>query len=226
MDVEVQLVTSAVRPIPKHWANIQSLHLAVSVDGLPAEHDRRRAPATYERILKHIAHQSLIVHCTVTRQMLTRDDYLWEFAEFWSARPEARKIWFSLFTPQEGDYSEERLRADDRVRAVRQLARVAGEFPKVDMPQQVLDGYLAPPASPADCVFAQSTVCVSADLHTHISPCQFGGNPVCRECGCMASAGLASVGRYKIGGFLPVSEIFQTSCKIGGRVRQFASESA
>src|SRR5580704_18411625 len=32
MGVEVQLVTSAVRPIPEAWRTLQSLHLAVSID--------------------------------------------------------------------------------------------------------------------------------------------------------------------------------------------------
>lgn len=114
MGIETQLVTSAVRPIPAHWAAIRSLHLAVSVDGLPAEHDRRRAPATYARILDHVAGHSVIVHCTITRQMLHRDDYLHDFAAFWSSRSEVRKIWFSLYTPQEGEQSEERLMAADR----------------------------------------------------------------------------------------------------------------
>ncbi len=226
MGVEVQLVTSAVRPIPGHWAGIRALHLAVSIDGLPAEHDRRRAPATYDRILQHIAGHSLIVHCTVTHQMLARDGYLWDFAAFWSNRPEARRIWFSLFTPQEGEICEERLTPEDRNRVVLQLARVAAHFPKVHMPRVVLDGYLRPPASPRECVFAQSTVCVSADLKSTISPCQFGGKPVCTECGCMASAGLASLARHKLGGFLPVSELFWTSHTIGRHVRKWAEAGA
>lgn len=97
--VEVQLVTSAVRPIPREWAAYRHLHVVVSVDGLPPEHDRRRAPATYARVLGNITGHQVIVHCTVTRQLLRRSGYLREFAALWSARPEARKIWFSLFTP-------------------------------------------------------------------------------------------------------------------------------
>ena len=54
MGIEVQIVTSAVRRIPAQWQTIRNLHLVVSVDGLPAEHDKRRSPATYERILQHI----------------------------------------------------------------------------------------------------------------------------------------------------------------------------
>ncbi|HEV2445605.1 MAG TPA: radical SAM protein, partial [Candidatus Sulfopaludibacter sp.] len=109
MGIEVQLVTSAVRPIPQEWGAIESLHLVVSIDGLAPEHDRRRAPATYDRILRHIAGHRLIVHCTVTRQMLARPGYLGEFCRFWSERREIRKIWFSIYTPQQGEDSPERL---------------------------------------------------------------------------------------------------------------------
>ena len=215
MGVEIQLVTSAVRPIPAEWAAIRQLHLAVSVDGLPAEHDRRRAPATYDRILKHIAGHSIIVHCTVTREMLVSEDYLARFADFWSRRPEARKIWFSLYTPQEGEQSAERLTEQDRRQALSRLATAAARFPKVHLPQAVLDGYRRPPESPAECLFAQNTTCISADLETRISPCQFGGKPVCAECGCMASSGLASIGRYNLAGLVPVSALFTVSRKIG-----------
>src|SRR5215813_11591782 len=74
MGIEVQLVTSAVRPIPVDWANISKLNIVVSIDGLQPEHDRRRAPATYERILKHIKGHSIVVHCTITHQMAARPD--------------------------------------------------------------------------------------------------------------------------------------------------------
>ena len=57
MGVEVQLVTSAVRPIPREWKDMAHVHLVVSIDGLQPEHDARRTPATYDRILKHIAEQ-------------------------------------------------------------------------------------------------------------------------------------------------------------------------
>ncbi len=53
--VHVQVVTSAFRPLPAGWAELRKLTVAVSIDGLQPEHDVRRAPATYERILKNIA---------------------------------------------------------------------------------------------------------------------------------------------------------------------------
>src|SRR5579864_110992 len=140
MGVEVQLVTSAVRPIPEEWNSIGCLHLVVSIDGLAPEHDRRRAPATYDRILKHIAGQHITVHCTVTRQMLQRPRYLADFCCFWSQRPEVGKIWFSIYTPQDGENTPERLRPQDREVLFEEL-RAAAEFPKAYLPRAVLEGF-------------------------------------------------------------------------------------
>jgi organic radical activating enzyme len=215
LGVEVQLVTSAVRPIPAEWSTLPNLHLVVSVDGLAAEHDKRRSPATYSRILEHIAGQQITVHCTITRQLLFRPNYLSDFASFWSNRCEVRKIWFSLFTPQDGDHSAERLRPQDRLAVLEELAQLRHRFPKIYLPDAVLNGYYHPPNSPEECIFAQTTNCISADLATRITPCQFGGRPVCSECGCIASAGLASIGKYKLAGLIPVSKIFSVSRRAG-----------
>jgi sulfatase maturation enzyme AslB (radical SAM superfamily) len=220
LGVEVQLVTSAVRLIPPEWSTLPNLHLVVSIDGLAPEHDRRRSPATYSRILQNIAGHQIIVHCTITRQLLCRPSYLREFASFWSDRPEVRKIWFSLFTPQEGVESAERLDARDRAATLEELAQLREVFPKIYLPNVVLNGYYHPPSSPQECIFAQTTHCISADLATRITPCQFGGTPVCSECGCVASAGLASIGKYQLGGVLPVSKIFFLSQAIGEGVRR------
>jgi organic radical activating enzyme len=223
MKVEVQLVTSAVRPIPAQWQGIRGLHIVVSIDGLQPEHDARRSPATYERILKNIAGHEITVHCTITRLQLQRSGYLRDFANFWSNCEQVRSIWFSLFTPQEGDESQERLTDRDRQIAVAELAQLRDNFPKVKMPSAVLDGYTHPPASPKDCIFAQTTACISADLTTRITPCQFGGRPVCSECGCMASAGLASIGKHRLAGLVRVSRIFDVSRRLGERYAQWTS---
>jgi sulfatase maturation enzyme AslB (radical SAM superfamily) len=120
------------------------LHLVVSIDGLAPEHDQRRAPATYDRILKHIARQHITVHCTVTRQMLERPGYLADFCRFWSERPEAGKIWFSIYTPQDGENTPERLRPQDREILFEELS-AAAEFPKAYLPRAVLEGFGTPP---------------------------------------------------------------------------------
>src|SRR5215471_1513326 len=98
-----QLVTSAVRPIPQEWASIPRLQIVTSIDGLQPEHDVRRTPATYERILKHIEGHQITVHCTITRQQVRREGYLEEFLRTWQDNPNTRLIWISLYTPQVGE---------------------------------------------------------------------------------------------------------------------------
>jgi MoaA/NifB/PqqE/SkfB family radical SAM enzyme len=222
----VQVVTSAVRPIPIAWAKIPRLQICVSIDGLQPEHDARRAPATYDRILKHIEGHQITVHCTVTRQQTERDGYIDEFVRTWSANPNVRSIWLSLYTPQVGEQSAERLTREDRVRVVDRLKVLRETFPKLQMPRALLDAYLDPPSSPDDCIFAQTTDCVSADLQTRITPCQFGGSPDCSSCGCMASAGLAAVGRHRLGGMVPIDVLFTNSLRIGRTIAAARSSAA
>ena len=212
---EVQLVTSAVRSIPASWRRLKNLELVVSVDGPQPEHDLRRAPATYGRILENISGHTVTVHCTVTKRMLGRPEDLKEFTQFWSSRGEVRKIWFSLYTPQESEQTGERLSPQDRLDVLQKLRSIREESPKVYLPDSVLDGFRHPPQSPEECIFAQVTTCVSADLESRIAPCQFGGRPVCAECGCMAAAGFAAIGDYRLGGLVRLRRIFGLSSGIG-----------
>ncbi len=214
-----QLVTSAVRPIPTPWARIRRLQICVSIDGLQPEHDVRRTPATYDRILKHIAGHQVTVHCTVTRQQVQRDGYIEAFVQEWSGNPNVRTIWVSLYTPQIGEESAEQLRLEDRARVVHDLMSLRERFPKLQMPKGLLKAYLAPPHGPDDCIFAKTTDCVSADLTTKITPCQFGGNPDCGNCGCMASAGLSAVGNHRLPGGIRLGAIFNASFRVGNTVR-------
>jgi MoaA/NifB/PqqE/SkfB family radical SAM enzyme len=222
----VQVVTSAVRPIPIEWAKIPRLQVCVSIDGLQPEHDVRRTPATYDRILKHIEGHQITVHCTVTRQQTLREGYIEEFVKTWSNNSNVKSIWLSLYTPQVGEESEEKLTPVDRVRVVETLRQLRDRFPKLQMPRQLLDAYLEPPSSPEDCIFAQTTDCVSADLETKITPCQFGGDPDCANCGCMASAGLAAVGRHRLGGFVSIDSLFSGSLRIGRTIAAARSSAA
>src|ERR1051326_2536970 len=119
--IHLQLVTSAFRKIPEEWADITRLNICVSVDGLRPEHDERRKPATYDRIMKNIAGHQITVHCTITAQMMQRPGYLDEFVGFWSHRPEVKRIWFSLFTPQKGAQPPEVLSSQQRQQAVREM---------------------------------------------------------------------------------------------------------
>jgi MoaA/NifB/PqqE/SkfB family radical SAM enzyme len=213
--IHVQIVTSAFRTMGPTWASLPRLHVVVSIDGLQPEHDFRRAPATYDRILKNIVGQRVTIHCTVTGQMMKRPGYLAEFLEFWTPRPEIKKVWFSLFTPQVGDQMPEILDPEERAAAIADMTRLREQYPKLDMPEAVIRQFTSPPQSPQDCVFALTTQTLSADLRTKITPCQFGGNPDCASCGCIASMGLASIASHKLGGILSVGTIFKSSIKIG-----------
>jgi len=218
--IHAQLVTSAVREIPKEWRGLFRLSIVVSIDGLQPEHDKRRTPATYDRILKHIEGHRITVHCTITRQQVNRAGYIEEFLRIWSGRREVEKIWISLYTPQIGEISEERLRPDDRARVVDDLMALRVRFPKLALPQGLIEVYAEPPTSPDDCIFARTTTVLSADLKTRVEPCQYGGAPDCSQCGCIASAGLAAVARHQIFGFIPVGMIFNGSLKVGERMRR------
>jgi MoaA/NifB/PqqE/SkfB family radical SAM enzyme len=215
MGVAVQLVTSAVRRIPPEWAGIGGLHLVVSVDGLQPDHDERRKPATYERILRNIEGHRIVVHCTITRQQTEREGYFEEFLDFWSARPEVKKVWLSLFTPQVGAEDPEIIPRSERPALLAHLSGLGKKYPKLSMPKQVAEGYLNPPPSPAECIFARTTLSLTADLKSRVTPCQFGGTPDCSQCGCIASAGLKAVGDYRLLGFVPLRSLYNASDAVG-----------
>ena len=218
--IHVQLVTSAVREIPLQWRDISRLSIVVSIDGLQPEHDARRTPATYDRILKHIIGHSITVHCTVTRQQVNRPGYIEEFLQYWSTKQDVKKIWVSLYTPQVGEVSDERLRPVDRTRVVADLLALRLRYPKLALPKGLIEAYANPPSSPDECVFARTTTTISANLTTRITPCQFGGAPDCGNCGCMASAGLAAVARHHLFGVIPLAPIFTGSMRVGEQIRK------
>src|SRR6476620_1202709 len=156
MGIYTQVVTSAVRPVPSEWIGLPRLKIVVSIDGLQPEHDQRRKPATYDRILKHIQGHKITVHCTVTRQQSRREGYLEEFVRFWSENPDTDQIWISLYTPQIGEQSEERLAPADRERIVAALMHMRKRYKKLRMPAGLFFNDTPTTESPQDCIFAQT----------------------------------------------------------------------
>jgi organic radical activating enzyme len=213
--IHVQIVTSAFRTFPEQWSREPHVNVVVSIDGLQPEHDIRRTPATYERILSTVAGRKITIHCTITAQMMKRPGYLNEFLAFWTPKQEIRKVWFSLFTPQIGDDLPEMLSPYERSQAISDMTELRKRYPKLDMPEGLIRQFATPPDSPKNCVFALTTKTISADLKSPITPCQFGGNPDCKTCGCIASMGLAAVADHKLAGFISVGAIFNASIKIG-----------
>jgi MoaA/NifB/PqqE/SkfB family radical SAM enzyme len=223
--IYVQLVTSAFRSIPQEWAQLRNFKLVVSIDGLAPEHDRRRSPATYERILKNIAGHTITVHSTITSQMLQRPSYLAELLRYWQERPEASQIWMSIFTPQRGSHDAEILTHEQRAFVVDELLRLRELVPKLDMAPEMIRAFLEPPASPAECVFSQVTETISADLTTRITPCQFGGDPDCSQCGCAASMGLHALAQRTVTG-IGVRHLFNISNAVGKSVSRLKARAA
>lgn len=213
--VHTQIVTSAFRAIPIEWMELKNLNVVVSVDGLQPEHDERRKPATYERILKNIKGAKVTIHCTITSQIAERPGYLDDFLGFWTDQPEIVKVWFSIFTPQRGATDKEILTSSQRAATISDLRQLRIKYPKLDMPEAVIQELQSPPRNPKDCIFARTTEIISADLRTPITPCQFGGNPDCTQCGCIASMGLAAVGHHRVAGPLTAGQIFMSSDRLG-----------
>src|SRR5690349_17745866 len=201
--------------MPLEWATFPNLQVVVSIDGLQPGHDARRKPATYERILRNIEGQHIAVHCTITSAMVRRTGYIPEFVDFWSANANVQKIWMSIFTPQQGATNPECVNAEERNAVVETLLRIRRENNKLDMMEGAIKEFLVPPASPDQCIFAKTTLSLSADLRTKVEPCQFGGSPDCSRCGCVASMALAAVGHHKIAGPVTAGHIFWSSAAVG-----------
>ncbi|HEY6467461.1 MAG TPA: radical SAM protein [Candidatus Acidoferrales bacterium] len=218
MKVHSMVVTSAVIPIPREWMNIPRVRVTVSVDGLPEHHDIRRAPATYERILKNIAGCEVNVHGTITRPMLERPDYLEEYISFWNQRPEVVRIWISLYTPQKHEHSPEMLRRSDREKVAEQLPALRKRYPKLLAHEGISQAIRVPPANPKECTFAKMSTNYSADLTTRVEPCVFGGDPDCSQCGCAISSGLHWIQDFRLGGLVKIDHIVRPSIAFGARV--------
>jgi hypothetical protein len=89
------------------------------------------------------------------------------------------------------------------------------------MPEGLIRELESPPKSPAQCIFARTTKIISADLKTAISPCQFGGNPDCEQCGCIASMALAAVGHHPVLGPITAGHFFEISDRLGTQWKRF-----
>jgi len=217
--IAVFLITSAFRKIPEEWFSLPGLDLIVSIDGLQPEHDERRKPATYDRILESVAGNPITIHCTIT-SFMARPGYLEEFCKFWSDRPETRRMCMSLFTPQRGANNAETLTPGQRRFVIEELAKLAPKYPKLDMSAAILREFLHPPSRPEECQFARLTETVSADLRTRITPCQFGGDPDCSQCGCVVSMMLNNLGHTAVAGRLTRGSILEAAAGVGTCVKR------
>jgi hypothetical protein len=185
------------------------------VDGLAEDHDLRRKPATYQRILKNIEGREINIHWVITGTALKRPSYLEEYLAFWDARSEVNRIWVSLYTPQLGEQSPENLGPEQRRLLASKLPAMTARFPKLLMNDGVAATFIDPPKSPEDCLFAKMSLNFSADLTSQVEPCIFGGAPDCSQCGCAISSGLHWIRSFEIAGSLKVDHFIEGSIAVG-----------
>ena len=226
MGVFSMVVTSAVIPIPREWTALPRVMVAVSVDGLPEDHDVRRAPATYERIVKNIEGSRVNIHWTITRAALRRESYAEEYVAFWNARPEVNRVWVSVYTPQIGESAAEILSSEERCAIVERLAPLRKRYQKFLFNDVIARGILEPPQSPAECFFAKLSVNYSADFRTQVEPCVFGGQPDCGQCGCAISTALHGMRNVKVAGPLTIGHMIRGSIAVGGAVNWLRARAA
>ncbi len=213
--VHTLLVTSGIITIPPEWMKIPLLRVAISVDGLPEDHDIRRKPATYERILTNIANCTVNVHWVITRPMMRRRGYLEEYISFWSSRPEVNRIWASTYTPQVGEQSPEMLSPTEKEALLAQLSVLTQRYPKFLNSAGIMEAFRRPPSNPDACLFSSMSTNYSADLQTRVEPCVLGGTPDCAQCGCAASVGLHAVSSVKVAGPITVNHFIRASMFLG-----------
>ena len=203
--IHVQLVTSAVREIPPEWAPAARA-VDRRLDRRPAARTRRAPDA------RHLRPDPEAHRRAPDRRALHGHPAAGQPARLPRGVPpllvgpegDTRKIWISLYTPQIGEVSDERLTPADRARVVADLMALRLRFPKLEAPKGLHRRRTRTrPRRPTNACF-RGRPHVSADLTTRITPCQFGGNPDCSNCGCIASAGLPAVARHQLFGFIPV----------------------
>src|ERR1700683_5145201 len=224
MSVFTLVVTSAVIPIPAEWMAIPRVRVAVSIDGLPEDHDIRRKPATYQRILKNIEGREVNIHWVITRPMLARPGYLEEYIAFWNTRPEVNRIWVSLYTPQIGEQTPEMLTREDREILAKELPAMTSKYPKLLMNEGIAGAFVKPPKNPDECLFSKMSADYSADLKSRVEPCVFGGTPDCSQCGCSISSALHWIQNERIAGPLRVGHMVTASLGVGTTVNQLRSK--
>ena len=158
--------------------------------------------------------------------MLQREGYLEEYVKFWNDRPEANRIWVSVYTPQIGEQSPETLTPVDREKLARELPPLGKLYPKLLFNNGLAKAFLHPPKNPDECLFAKMSANYSADFETRVEPCVFGGTPDCSQCGCAASSGLHWIRGIKVAGPVKVDNFIGTSVKIGLMMNRIRSRAA
>ena len=143
-------MTSAVIPFPKSWNAIPRVRVTVSIDGLQPEHDARRAPATYEKILKNLAGRKADVSWVITNQMMERAGYLEEYLAFWTSRSEIERIWLERLHAAARRAQRRAATPASRARLLAELPDLKRRYPALILPAGAEKAFAVPPRRPTN----------------------------------------------------------------------------
>jgi len=101
-----------------------------------------------------------------------------------------------------------------------ELLPLRTRFPKLVVNDGIARALENPPQNPNVCLFSKMSVNYSADLHTRVEPCVFGGTPDCSQCGCAISSGLHWLKSISVAGPLKVDHLVRSSIAIGSVVNR------
>jgi len=121
-----------------------------------------------------------------------------DYLTFWTARPEINRIWFSTYTPQVAEQSEEILTLEQRLELARMLPELKRTYPALLLIDGMGEAIMTPPSKTAE--FLEDVHQLHRALEDRIEPCFFGGNPDCSQCGCATSTRLHWVGKRTLVG--------------------------
>ena len=111
----------------------------VPAEAPPAGFDEKKGDFQLTRALDVLKYGSvdatpkLAAPAATLAQIAGRSGYLEEFLRFWSARPEVKRIWVSLFTPQQGAEGPEILTPAMRRLVLNELEHLFPLYPKFQM---------------------------------------------------------------------------------------------
>jgi hypothetical protein len=125
------------------------------------------------------------------------------------------RIWVSLYSPQAGERSLEKLKPEERQFLGHKLAALRVRYPKLLMNEGIAASLISPPRNPDECLFAKMTANFSADLRSRVEPCVFGGTPDCSQCGCAITSGLHWIRTVPVAGSLKINHFIEGSIRVG-----------
>ena len=168
--VETLIVTSGVIPIPVDWNRLKHIRVAVSVDGLAPDHDVRRFPATYERILSNIRERRVDISWVITRPQTRASRISRRIPRVLERSAGGRSDLVEPVHAAGWRAQPRNVDAGPPSMAGVSPARAARPLPRAAHDRRHGRGARASAGRPRHCVFSRMSINYSADLQTQVQP--------------------------------------------------------